>query len=177
MTVITQEFVKELFDYKDGLLYWKKEIGVLKPFIGTPAGYKDISTGYMYILIKRKKLLTHRLIFLWHHGFLPKMVDHKDRNRSNNLIENLRVSDHQKNGFNRNSSKGSSSQYLGVRLFRGKKWRAQITISNLVSKEKKYIHLGTFSTEEGAALAYNNAAKIHFGEYANLNIILKANTK
>lgn len=42
-------------------------------------------------------------------------------------------------------------------------WRARITVS------RKTQHLGTFSTAEEAALAYDAAAINTWGEYARLN--------
>lgn len=107
-----------------------------------------------------------RIIFLYHKGYLPKEVDHKDRNCMNDRIENLRDSEHFQNAGNVNSRKNSSSRFLGVSFQKGlKKCTAQITI-----KAKKK-HLGCFNTEEEAAIAYNKAASEYFGEFANLNVI------
>jgi AP2-like factor (euAP2 lineage) len=58
----------------------------------------------------------------------------------------------------------TSSQYRGVSLTKSTgKWRAAIEV------EGKSINLGSFVTEEEAALAYNRAAKTHFGASAYQN--------
>lgn len=62
------------------------------------------------------------------------------------------------------SRKNSWSKYVGV-SFKKSKWRSYITVN------KRMIELGSFSLEEDAALAYNDAAIKFYGENAKLNII------
>lgn len=67
----------------------------------------------------------------------------------------------------RKSVNPKTSQYKGVcqekdKALHKKKWSAFIYLP----KRKR---LGYFATEEEAARAYDEAAKIHFGEYARLN--------
>lgn len=163
---LTKELVRELFNYKNGFLYWKIKTG--KVNIGDRAGYlnkrKNVSRNMVYF--KNKPYTASRIIFLWHHGYLPKEVDHKDRNSTNDKIKNLRDVSHFENCRNRSSRINSSSKYLGVHFFKNNnKWCARIQCN------KKYRHLGYFNTEEEAALSYNKAALLEYGEYANLNII------
>jgi hypothetical protein len=89
-------------------------------------------------------------------------VDHINRNPKDNRRENLRVTDARGNVINRSFLRSKSSQYRGVSIMQGT-WRAAIT------SNRKSIHLGIFKTEEEAALAYDQAAKKHHGEYAVLN--------
>lgn len=93
-----------------------------------------------------------------------KLVDHIDHNGLNNTKDNLRIATRFQNSSNRRSVKNSTSQYLGVSSAFNK-WKSEIY------KNKKKFYLGLFESEEDAALAYNNAAKIIHGEFANLNII------
>lgn len=162
---LTQELVKEYFDYKDGALYWKlKTKGRI--FFGEIAGHKQKFPGKSdrwVVRIKGSLFLLSRVIFLWHKGYMPELVDHKDRNQLNNLIDNLREADLSQNGCNRTSR--GTSKYLGVHLNKQGRWVAQIK-----SKNHKQ-NLGAYSTEEEAALAYNTVVLKCHGEFANLNII------
>jgi hypothetical protein len=79
---------------------------------------------------------------------------------------NIRWVTPQQNVMNRRSFKNSSSIYKGVSLVKKSgKWSANI------QKDGKYQHLGLFTNEIEAALAYNAAAEGLFGEFANLNKI------
>lgn len=91
-------------------------------------------------------------------------VDHINHDKLDNRKQNLRICTRQQNSFNTPPRVGKSSLYKGV-YARGDKWRASITISS------KKINLGTFASEIEAAKAYDEAAKIHYGEFAYLNFI------
>lgn len=102
------------------------------------------------------------------------VVDHINHDTLDNRKENLRVCTQAENRLNRRSAKGSSSKYLGVSkatMKRGQKvytyWKAEIRTPS------KYMYLGIFKNEVDAAMKYNEAAKLHYGDYANLNITPK----
>jgi hypothetical protein len=150
--MITYEEVKELFDYKDGELYWKKPLNstVRKRQYyasGDKAG-KQHSAGYIQITYQSKLYLAHRLIFLWHHGHLPRVLDHIDGDKHNNKIENLRAATHSENQFNRKMNSNNKSGYKGVTWNNEcKKWQA------VVSYQKKHFYLGMYKDIEDAAEA------------------------
>ena len=158
--MITQEIVNNLFDYKDGILYWK----VKKPNgvnIGDPAGSPD-SNGYLKTAIKGKFYLNHRLIFLLHNGYLPKYIDHKDTNPKNNKIDNLREATHQQNLLNRKLDKRNTSGVKGVSWHKKyNKWQAQLQING------KYKFLGYFDNLEDAKKVVENVRNIYHKEFAN----------
>ena len=165
MTQLTQELVKSLFNYRDGILYWKKIDVKNQVKIGDKAG--TLNDGRYY----RTKIniglhYNHRIIFLYHHGYLPKQIDHIDQNKLNNKIENLREATHSQNGMNRKSCKNTSSKYKGVSWIKcDNMWIAQIGMNN------KLEYIDRFKSEIEAALAYNKCAIKLFGGYANLNKI------
>ena len=163
---ITQEYLKELFNYKDGFLYWKvRKAHCIQ--IGDIAGSLHKPTKYYLIKINNKAYKTHRLIYLYHYGYLPEFIDHIDRNRSNNKIENLRSVTKSQNQWNRKPNKNhSSSKYKGISWDKqNQKWKVRIRING------KRINLNYFKSETDAAIAYNKAAIKYYGEYAYLNII------
>lgn len=154
---ITQEFVKKTFKYCDGILFRHSNGKIVAP--NTFSGNK-----YPSMRIKGKPYYKHHIIFLYHYGYLPKEIDHIDRNKSNNKIENLREANRSSNHanidkmvINRTGYKGVSSHQLT------RKWRARIQVA------KKQIHIGFFRTKKEAAVAYNKAASKYFGGFACLN--------
>lgn len=163
MQELTQKYIQSLFDYKDGELYWKNNRANGKIKSGSKAG--SLSTSkYYQVSLNHKKYKNHRLIFLYHKGYLPKYVDHIDRNKQNNKIENLREATHGQNRSNSKKNINKSSIYKDVCWYKiTQKWISQITTN------KKVINLGYFINELDAALAYNKAAIKYFGEYAKLN--------
>ena len=89
-----------LFEYRDGALYRAVTRGKWKK--GTRVGYtrKD---GYRVVQVGPKTHKEHRIIYEIHHGPIPEgmVIDHIDRNPSNNNIDNLRVVSQTTNMFNR----------------------------------------------------------------------------
>jgi hypothetical protein len=148
----------EIFEYKDGHLFWKiSKSGITKKQAG---GFN--SYGYAKVCFNKKIYFTHRIIFLMHHGFLPKVVDHIDGNKSNNLITNLRAADHSKNVLNAKKNILNTSGEKNVHWSkRSKKWFARVTIN----KKRKYV--GYFDDLEDAKVAIIQARNKHYGEFAN----------
>ena len=160
-TLPSQKKLQELFDYRDGELYWKEKI---HPSIdlSKPAGYVEKS-GYRGIRIEGKVYRAHRLVWKYHYGKDPKeFIDHIDGNRANNNMENLREATKQQNGFNRGPSKNNKLGIKGVSKHRNK-YAATI----FTNGKKK--HLGLFFTIEEARLAREEAEKKLFKEFSVLN--------
>lgn len=159
--MITQEKLKELFNYKDGKLFWKVKKSA-RTYIGDEAGSKNKSTGYLNIFIDSKSYKAHRLIFLFHHGFLPKYLDHIDGNRMNNKIENLRECTAAQNQWNQKTSTRNTSGIKGVEWCEDKKlWRGVVTVAG------NRCHLGYFKNSELARKAVYEFRELRHGEFAN----------
>jgi hypothetical protein len=156
--MITQDELIELFEYRDGELWRREQPNNVD--MSKPAGSIN-NTGYRRIWTKGKLHQAHRLIFLYHHGYLPKFIDHIDRVKLNNNIDNLRDSNDQ-NNHNVDRRKDNSSGYKGVNLRKcDKKWCARIQING------KRIFLGYFVCPKEAHAAYCKAADELHGEFAN----------
>lgn len=163
---ITQKSLHELFEYKDGKLFWKIDIRYIKcskEVIGVEAGFSQNKGKYRCIKIHKKNYLAHRLIFLMHHGHLPRKVDHIDGDGNNNLIKNLRPATNPQNGYNSKLYKNNTTGFKGV-VFnkKNKNFHARIRVGGNPS-----MHLGTFITAEEAYEAYKKAAIKYHGEFAN----------
>lgn len=158
---MTQEKVLSLFDYKDGYLYWKVPIVSYKQ-VGTIAGYQ-MDKRYWCISIDKKIWRAHRLIFLWHHGYLPQFIDHMDQNKINNKIENLRAATKGQNMANCGKIKSNTSGYKGVSKIKGTDYyEARIQVNG------KQIFLGRFKNPLEAHYAYKYNALYHFKEFAHV---------
>ena len=105
--------------------------------------------GYRVIMIQGVRCFEHRLVWAIHNGLVPTgyVLDHKNGNRSDNRLENLRLATHSQNAINRKRT-GTTSGTRGVMLHKAtNKWLAKICI-NGTSK-----HLGVFSTKKEAVNA------------------------
>ena len=134
---------------------------------GPPGGTNYAVTNFRIITpgeTKRvyRKVYMHRLINNTPEGM---HTDHKNGDGLDNRRFNLRNCTQSENFMNQHRTCGTS-KYKGVYWHKkDKKWISQIQGFG------KYKYLGTFTDEKEAALAYNNAAIVAFGEFAHLNKI------
>jgi len=158
--VITQERLKELFKYDNGNLIWDVNKGVARK--GKVAGSLNKYHKYIEVGIDGKLYGAHRLVFLFHHGYLPKQIDHRNRNKSDNRIDNLRICTTSQNQCNREKKKSTTSKYKGVCWnTKMKLWGVDICVN------ENRMKLGYFWDEETAAQVVRVArVKLH-GEFAN----------
>ncbi len=149
---ITQDRVRELFDYKDDGTFIRKETGKLSVCnFGT--------RKYLRVAIDGKATPLHRLIYLYHYGVLPNVIDHIDNDRSNNRIENLRAVTQQQNCLNRVKHANGKTPFKNVYLSNGK-WSVQVNVDG----KRKYF--GVFDDVEFADLVATEARNKFHGEYA-----------
>ena len=156
--ILTQEYVKTLFDYKNGHLYWKISRSP-RVKIGQEAGCKS---DYRLVRLGNKTYGTHVLVWTMYYGFPSTGVDHKNRNPLDNRIENLRLANKSQNGLNRPKQANNTSGYKNVSWFKPKqKWRVRL---NLMGKE---IHIGYFDNLELADLVAQEARDKYHCDYAS----------
>lgn len=107
--------------------------------------------GYRYLSFDGKATPAHRLAWLWVNGEWPAAdVDHINRDRLDNRIENLRCVTRSVNCHNIVGR--ASSGEKGVSLTsRGKSWEARISV------DRKHIYLGSYASLEEATAARKGA--------------------
>lgn len=110
-------------------------------------------------------IAMHKLITGW------LLTDHKDHDGLNNQRHNLREATNTQNLQNMQKRRNTTSRFKGVGVYRrkcGDIWKAYIRLDG------EYFHLGVFEDDVEAALAYDAAAREHFGEFACVNFETEA---
>ena len=148
--MLTQKRLKELLHYDPdtGIFTWKVQAS-RRTHIGDVAGCFD-NKGYMIVQVDRQQYKAHRLAYLYVFGELPQsLLDHKDQDKGNNRIDNLRLSTNKQNQENTGEWSTNTSGFKGVSWNkRDRKWQAKITHNGVA------INLGHFNTPEEASMAY-----------------------
>lgn len=154
------------YDPETGELWWTKPLQgrqINKPVgSNTGDGYLQL---YLSVTSRVYNLKSHRVCWFLYYGSWPNsMLDHIDGDGTNNKVDNLRLVSNQENQMNKRAKVGCSSKYKGVHWCKQReRWRSRIKISG------KFTFLGSYTSEEEAARAYDKAARETFGEYARLN--------
>lgn len=152
---LTQARLKELLRYDPETGVFTYACARPKVRVGAVAGHTHAGHGYRQIKLDGRLYLAHRLAWLYVHGCWPSdMLDHIDRDRTNNRLLNLRESDRFLNRQNSLAPCNSTSGIKGVTWNRTLgKWHARIGFGN------KRHHVGWFNSAEEAALARAAAEK------------------
>ena len=152
----SKELLQELFFYENGILYRKKNIS--KGKTNVPIGWVE-KNGYWAVSVCGTRFRVHRLVWQFHNGNCPPLLDHIDGNKNNNAIENLRPATNSQNNANRKANRKNKLGLKGVCSERGK-YKANIRINGISC------HLGYFSNAEDAYATYCKKAKEIYGEFA-----------
>jgi hypothetical protein len=155
------EFLRMVLTYSPtkGLFKWKRLPKKGRAAAGWFAGCA-LKSGYCLITVLGFQFRAHRVAWAISHGEWPAGdLDHKNGDRGDNRLENLRLATAAENA--RNSRAHGEIPLKGVsRRSVGGKFQAQITV------DRKRIHLGTFATAEEAHAAYKAACKSLHGKFA-----------
>lgn len=157
--MLTQDYVRSLFEYVDGDLIWKITKSK-RSKIGDKVGHLG-SGGYKTVRIDYKSFKVHRIIFLYHHGYLPLEVDHIDGDKLNNKIQNLRPTTKTQNQWNSKTPITNKSGVKGVSWSKSnKKWHVSVGQNGKTFGRKHFEDLN-----EAKLYVENLRKKLH-GDYA-----------
>lgn len=125
--------------------------------------WADGAAGKNLVLYARGRLgSTHQSPMVSMHKLITgwPQTDHEDHDGLNNQRYNLRDASRSQNTANQRPIRGGTSRYKGVVHNRHGTWTSRIKFGGSA------VYLGNFGTELDAALAYDVAARRHFGEFA-----------
>ena len=125
--------------------------------------------GYLQVVLcedglAKKSYLVHRLVAC---AFIDNpddklCVDHKNNDKTNNHLSNLRFATTKENSQNSSIRLDNTSKVKGVNFDKkAKKWRARIKIDGIS------VHIGMFDDIEDAKTARVNRANEVFGVFVN----------
>ncbi|MEF2552815.1 HNH endonuclease [Aurantimonas sp. A2-1-M11] len=132
--------------------------------------------GYRHSTIEGQYVAVHRLAWRLHYGeWQMHQIDHRDKEKTNNRIDNLRKADDSQNRVN-TGSLGNLTGYKGVTFDEraiARPYRA------LIQWRGRRRFIGCFDTAEEAAAAYDREATRLHRDFADLNgvVVEKPTTK
>lgn len=161
-------------DFETGLLYWKEgspngryKVGdsLNTSLAGLPSAQYLIFAVYNLSPHQRQKnFKVHHVIWFLKHGRQSELwLDHKNQVKTDNRLDNLREATISQNA--QNASPKGDARLKGVY----KSPRAHRKLWSTIRVNGTSFHLGSFDTEQQAALAYDRAAICLHDEFASLN--------
>ena len=144
MSKPTYEELHKLFEYdpQSGTLIRKITVsGQAKT--GDIAG--TFSNGYLNVTIKKKHYYIHRVAYCMYYGYWPEnQIDHINRNKIDNRIENLREVSQSCNIRNTGNIKSNTSGVKGVSKNKRNSWIV------FIIEQNQHIYLGSYDCFEQA---------------------------
>lgn len=162
MSKLTQSRLREVLNYdpETGVFTWAIQRGNRCPLGGEAGG--AATDGYIYIRVDGKLYCAHRLAWLYVNGEWPVgEIDHKNRDRGDNRLCNLREATRTQNQANVGKRSDNTSGFKGVSFHKRKgRWQAQ----GRVHGRTKFF--GYHATPEAASAAYVAATRAIHGDFA-----------
>lgn len=164
---ITQDEIKKLVSYENGVLYWLPR-GINKfdnRYAGKEAACKSHNKGYSIIRINYRLILTHRAIWIYHNGQIPTNmeIDHINGNRLDNRIENLRLATIRENSLNQKLKTNNTSGHKNITWDKSRnKWQVQMGVEGNRNKV-----LGRYADLQDAVKAAEYFREKFHGSFAN----------
>lgn len=113
--------------------------------------------------IRRCKVKMHQLLFAYSDIEKGNVIDHINRNKLDNRMENLRICTAKENSYNRTKPKNSANKFKGVVKQKNGLFTAKIT------KDGKVHAIKDITDEKTAATTHDMMAEELFGIYAGKN--------
>ncbi|WP_283648054.1 HNH endonuclease signature motif containing protein [Hafnia paralvei] len=157
---INQEVVKRYLNYDEKTGVFTRKVSITNSVkVGDIAG--TLSCGYIYISLCGIRYRAHRLAWLYVYGNMPSCeIDHINRNKLDNRIDNLRLCNISQNAHNTKIRSDNHSGIRGVSWSKAlKKWHARINVN------KKFYHIGYFNNKEDAAREYKRYSQHLMGDF------------
>lgn len=157
----TWEELHGAFDYNPdtGELRWKIRPNV-QSFCraGDPVTLTTGTHGYQSLRLWKQTFMAHRVIWKWMTGEDPlegKVVDHRNRNKTDNRWQNLRIASFTENTRNRNRSEDSNIS------FQNGKWVVRVAVDG-----GGVVRVGRYIRKGNARRAAKEARLKYHGEFA-----------
>ncbi len=103
--------------------------------------------------VSKKYYMEHRLIWLFHKGWLPEAIDHRNGKPADNRMSNLRAATQMENRWNSRRKQPTKTNVKGVYRRDNGKYEAHICADH------KRIHLGVFVRKRDAIRIVSAARK------------------
>lgn len=139
------------YNFITGNFYWKDS--------GKKAGTVN-KNGYVHIKFKNKIHKGHRLAFYFMNEKVPKLVDHRNQNKSCNTWINLREATKSQNQFNKNYTNKTGKKGI---TFDPRRNKYMVQVSGWDGKRYR----GMYESLELAELVATEARNKFQGEFAN----------
>jgi Txe/YoeB family toxin of Txe-Axe toxin-antitoxin module len=148
-------------EFLRGMFAYDPETGLLARHSNPTQQVGTISGGYWTVRAGSRKIRkAHRIIWKMMTGSDPAdLIDHANNDGTDNRWSNLREATNSKNMANRRKCMGSLNKGV-AKVTGGNSWQARVAVNG------RLIYLGSYPTEQEAHVAYLNAAKHYFGEFA-----------
>ena len=156
----SKETLREYFSYDSrGLFIRLKRSGQTGKVGAEARGHKH-SGGYRYLGFQGIQFRLHRLVWQFHYGNCPNELDHINRNKDDNRLENLRAATLSQNHFNVGLRRDNSSGTKGLRFEQAKKlWHGRVWING------KRVSTGRSKSKAIARQKLLAFQRLHHGEF------------
>lgn len=157
---LTAEYLRSVLHYEPETGIFTRKVSTSNSVkVGDAAGSQS-GRGYLNITVGSRLYRAHRLAWLYVYGNWPEdQLDHINRDRADNRIENLREVTNKQNHQNSGKRRDNTSGHPGVCWHKQRsKWVARIM------HNQKQIHLGLFTDIEEAIAARKAAEKLYWAD-------------